>query len=289
MNKGGDHSTQGFTIVETLIVLAVTGFLFLMAVVAINGRQARAQFNTAINAVPQQLQQVINEIASGYYPNDESFSCNAGNSGDLTLTTSGTPVEQGANSGCAFLGKAVQFGVQGTDGEGMNTYTIAGWSQATGDIATAKPVLIARSNSIPGRGSTSTWPDNTISTNLQNGLHVVKMYYNGNVNNKIGAIAFVSSLGQAAAPSGLGSGNLISGAQQFSLVALKNTDLDQTKDQTVAAIESNIATSPVNPGTLNEVAICFASGSTDQSGLVTIGTNNRTLGVSLKIKDGQSC
>ena len=50
MNRGGRNtSIQGFTIVETLIVLAVTSALFFAATLYINGQQNRTDFQVGID------------------------------------------------------------------------------------------------------------------------------------------------------------------------------------------------------------------------------------------------
>ena len=97
----------GFTIVEVMIVLAITGGLFISAAVMISGRTNKAQFEQSINQITAQLRQSINEVSTGYYPN-RGFQCQA--NGATVSITAGT-TEQGTNSGCMLLGKALQFGV----------------------------------------------------------------------------------------------------------------------------------------------------------------------------------
>jgi hypothetical protein len=81
---------------------------------------------------------------------------------------------------------------------------------------------------------------------------------------------------------------LLSGTQQISLVPVRNSGTVAGTDipTTVAAID-NLETSPVNPD--GGVEICFASGGTEQSGLVTIGSNGRNLSVKLDIKSTVDC
>lgn len=115
---------HGFTIIEVMIVLAVTGALFVSAALLIAGRQQQTQFDQSIREVQSQIQQVINEIGHGFYPNSGDFSCEAGSSGPPTFT--GAAAGQGTNEGCIFLGKAIQFGVADTDPEIFDVMTIAG-------------------------------------------------------------------------------------------------------------------------------------------------------------------
>src|SRR6187551_190361 len=106
--KGGRKSS-GFTIVETLIVLAVTGGLFVAAAAMISGRQTRTEFEQSVRKIHAQIQQTINEASIGYYPNKNNFSCAAGGSGPII--TAASPASQGQNEGCMFLGKVMQFQV----------------------------------------------------------------------------------------------------------------------------------------------------------------------------------
>jgi type II secretory pathway pseudopilin PulG len=117
MKRGGYRAdAAAFTIVEVMIVLAVSGLILLSAISLVNGRQNRTEFSTGINDLQQQIQQIINETASGYYPNGQDFTCSAATSGTLTpVTLANGSGAQGTNAGCIFLGKVVQFGLGNTN------------------------------------------------------------------------------------------------------------------------------------------------------------------------------
>jgi len=269
----------GFTILEVLIVLAVTGVLFVSAAYLVAGKQNQTAFSQAIREVQSQIQQVINEVAVGFYPNPGNFQCTAGASGPNIIAGA---AEQGANSGCIFVGKAMQFQVASTSPERFATHVIAGLRQGgTGNtestsLAETKPKVVAPSTAQPAI------PSATSTASLQNGLTTAWMRYSvGGPAQNIGTVAFTSSL---APPSSAG---VVSGAQQVNLVPISTSALNQTQLQSVDAINANLATSPMNPS--GGVTICFASGGTNQSGLITIGSNNRQLSVKLDIKTGLSC
>ncbi len=122
MSKGGKEAPQshsvGFTIVEVLIVLAVSSALLVTAYALVSGRQKRTQFTTSINDTRQQLQQIINETTSGYFPASDQFVCqDPGTQQPVTFKAAGAadPGGQGSNQGCVFLGKSIQFGLDVTD------------------------------------------------------------------------------------------------------------------------------------------------------------------------------
>lgn len=262
---------RGFTIIEVLIVLAVTAAMFLLAVLSINGKQDTAEFQQAINDIRSSLQQEIDQVAAGDYSNTGNFTCN-GTGGSLVITK-GTN-KQGSNTGCIYLGKVLQFGVKSTNPQAYISYPIAGLQSNTGTLASAAPDVIAPGNAT-NKGN---FPDASITNALHYGLHVVKMTGGGG---NIGAVAFISSLGQ------YNGGQLVSGSQTLSLVPIKNSLLNVTEKATVDAINNNIVTSPVNPS--GGVQICFASGGTKQSGLITIGGGGQQLSITLKIYGDLTC
>src|SRR5581483_1475770 len=102
---------RGFTIIEVLIVLAVTAAMFLLAVLSINGKQNTAEFQQAINDIRSSLQQEIDQVAAGDYSNTGNFTCD-GTGGSLVIAKGVN--KQGSNTGCIYLGKALQFEVKAT-------------------------------------------------------------------------------------------------------------------------------------------------------------------------------
>lgn len=274
-----DTSKQGFTIVEVMIVLAVTGGLFLAAAIAISGRTNKTQFQQSINQITDVIRQNINEVSVGYYPNAGNIRCTSTGS---TLTLTSGSVEQGTNSGCVFLGKAMQFSPSpAEDPEKYISYSIAGMQRdSTGDeitsLAAARPTVIFPSS------SQANAPDAAQRSSLQYGLTVSKMYYGGNEANAIGAFALVSSLGS------YNGGQLQSGSQQISLVPITGSTRNSSLTTMANTINSNLASSPVAP--TGGVSICFDSGGTNESGLVTIGGGNSSqLSVTLTIKGNKGC
>lgn len=281
--KGGTPAA-GFTIVETLIVLAVSGFLFAAIAASISGRASSAEFTQSIQNVQSQVRQAISEVSTGYYPNSGNFSCQRNGIG---LKFSNVSREQGSNQDCIFLGKVLQFGV-GADPELFYTYPVAGLrSNPAGDLNTnfnqSSPQLIAS-----GTRYTSV-PDESVANVLQYGLSVVShttggtgMYYNGNSasDTQIGAVGFISNLGDLS-----DSGDH---SQHVNLMAVSGTSLGITKDDGVAAINANLADS-VSSVSASDVEICFVSGGTNQSGLMTIGGNGRQLSVDMKIFSSRTC
>jgi type II secretory pathway pseudopilin PulG len=278
----GAGRADGFTIVETLIVLAVTGFLFLSAVLLFAGQSRKVEFVQAVQDIQAQLQQTISEVGAGYYGNT-GFNC-SGVSGNVNLTTGNNA--QGSNTGCIFLGKAIQFGVRDTDPQGYYIYSIAGLQDNAGTLASARPVAIARGNAT---NATANFPDATERKHLNYGLEAVSMQYVHNGQTRpIGAVAFISGLGEYSG------GQLMSGTQQVNLVPVggsaNGNSIRTDPAATVDAINRYMSDETLSPKMPSGgVRICFASGGTTQSGLITIGSNGRNLSVKLDIKSTRDC
>ncbi|GEM_PF-1716274 len=94
----------GFTIIETLIVLAITGVMFVSIAGLVSGRQSKAQFTQGINSIRDEIEQVINDVQSGYYPR-------------ISLESAGRAKE------FMTIGKAIQFGI-GSDPERYAVYSL---------------------------------------------------------------------------------------------------------------------------------------------------------------------
>jgi type II secretory pathway pseudopilin PulG len=293
MIQGGDQKAGGFTLVETLIVLAVTGALFVSAALLINGKQNTTQFQTAINNLQQQIQQIINETASGYYPNKGNFTC-SGASSPITFTAVGSG--QGTNSGCIFLGKVIQFG-SASDNSELITIPIAGNQFVAGSptqtLAAAAPRAIAPASAI------ESVPDTSLTTKMENGLSVASsngafassgMYYDKVSGGSVatGIVGFLAGSSSGDITGADASGNLKSGAQQLSLYGVKTSTSNESVTAAANAIGNNTVTAASNLEAASSVFICLASATTNQSGLITIGGGG-SLAVTLTIKDGTTC
>jgi len=106
---------SGYTILEVMIVLAVSGVLFVIAANFINDKQARTSFPVGTNQLASNLQGVIDDVADGSY-SDVNISCSGGGGAPPTITETPTGAEnQGRNAACVFRGKLLHFYKDGTD------------------------------------------------------------------------------------------------------------------------------------------------------------------------------
>jgi len=249
----------GFTIVETMIVLAVTGALFVAIAGTLAGRQRSNEFTQSINDVRTQIQQVVTEIRNGYYPSSNDFSCR--NTGSALAIDRSTSVNQGKNTDCVFLGKVMQFNVNGLDMSNVLVYPVAGIRTAA-TIANADPSVVR--NGVV---------DTSATFKLKYGLTVTGMRANGT---SIGAFGVLSSLDSTTPGE--------SGDQQFDIYGLSGTPLNHAKLIGGTSSDDNLVAQFIkNPS--GGIQICFKSGGTNQYGLVTVGNNNSQLSVDLRVMD----
>jgi prepilin-type N-terminal cleavage/methylation domain-containing protein len=264
----------GFTIVEVLIVLAVTGLIFLAAVLLVAGRQGTTQFALAANEIETEVQQTAEDVSNGYYPNSGNFSCSSGNPPSINTGIN----TQGTNSGCVFWGKVVQFAAPPT----IYIYPIVG----NQSYASGQPIQ-SFTAATPGVVVNSNIPVGPASETLEYGLTVNCMQYSSsNVTNclggtSIGALAFIttpndqSSAGQST-------------AAEVSVAAIIQPALGGGPITSNAGFNLNNSSNVViDPS--GGVQICFASGSTNQSALMQIGGNNRNALVTMSIKNDGNC
>lgn len=270
---------EGFTILETLIVLAVMGFLLLGAALLIANKQNSTQFSQGVGDVASQLQKVINEVSAGVYPDYGNLTCTApvGFSAPPILTTGSAT--HGTNQACMFLGKAIQFSVGSPGSAVFNTYSIVGLrANANGpvtSVAAAHPRVVAESASDPPGAV----PDQFATSTMPYGLSVSYIHYNGAQNTRsIGFIPELTSLGADDA------------SQKIDLVAIPGTNPGDSKLNGADHINTSLSALPaadINPS--GGVSICLNSGSTNQSALIQIGSGGRDLSVSSVIKDSPNC
>src|SRR5688572_2958718 len=108
MRKGA--SRAGYTIVEVMIFLAVSGMMLTMALLLVNGQQNKTEFAQTVRDLESRIQDVTNDIATGYYSRSGNIRCGyqiPSNPASGIVLTPASGVEQGANSDCIFIGRVM--------------------------------------------------------------------------------------------------------------------------------------------------------------------------------------
>ncbi|QQS20357.1 type II secretion system protein [Candidatus Saccharibacteria bacterium] len=280
MKRGGKNiSTHGFTVVETLIVLAVTSGLFVITAVAINGRQQKTEFQVGIRNLQQQFQQIITEAATGYYPVSSSFRCSLIGGGDNVRLQGGGSNEQGSNEACTFVGKALVVG--GPDHlDNYSVFSLAARRVLDDGVTEVRNPAEAMVTAIAPSSANGSSPDTQITKPIPNALTFVSArpvglgWASGEV-----AASFLSGFANFE-----GSGEETGGSQRLELRGFANWS---TGVSDADAIDREAIPGPGRyPLFPNGVEYCFRSNGTNQSAIVTISSG---LAVSYKIKAGITC
>lgn len=296
MNRGRVRPAGGYTIVETLIFLAVSAAMFVAAMTFLNGQQSKAEFSQSVHDFESSLQSIANNVSNGYYADV------TGSGGKLNCTVVGGAINfgndvsgdtQGAHQDCIYAGQAVQFGPADhgmAAGAGYTLLTIAGKrvdvsNQPVSDIKSAG--LAAASDTQLG------WPDATTSNPFEYGVTVGCVFY-------ATTAVIIDTSKQPCKPAPAGS--LPSGAINFDTLSFvstfQGTDVDNTGvhsgnvqvDLLVPTTPAVVGRSSHDAATLIDsysnavpqnwltnpaggVYICLDSGGSSQYGLIKLGGN----------------
>ena len=273
---------SGFTIVETMIVMAVTGIMFISVVLLINGKQQRAQFQFAVKDVQTQIRQIMTETMAGYNQLGNNTCSSFGGKPKLATGTTDT---LGTNASCVFLGKTIIFS---QDKESFLVAPVIGLRQPittdfqgvfAADLNSSKPIL-----------STDTIASQMM---LQFGLTPVAMYVGDDLAQKVGSVSFVLTPGVK----DISPGSQGTTSQNLNIVAVTNgSSLANSIDAERSAVETAMQNGTVSSRDyINstddkvKVSICFNSGTTNQSLLLTIGNGGNGIGLGSKIYGVQNC
>lgn len=267
--RGGGHK-QGYTIVEVMVFLAVSGFMFVLAGAFVSGRQARSEFQQGMNSINSQIQQVASDVSNGFYPSSSNFACSADALGNAPTFPSGSAAE-GTNQGCAFIGKTIQFGVGSANSPTYNIYTIVGRQFQTDSKTLLPPANFQQIKAVALTGNGGS-PDLTQTQDLEWGLSVDHMYDN-DTSHPIGALGFFAGF---ATNSG---GNLDSGAAAPTVIAIPGSQLGQTKNDMSSQVTSLSSPATVIDTSPN-ITMCFRGGAR-QYGRLTLGTSDNVQGQKL--------
>lgn len=270
MLGGKNQKPLGYTIIEVMIVLAVSGVIFLIAANFINGKQARTAFNQGVNGMASRIQDVIEQVTDGQY-SDIPFNCAAGT--PLSISDTGSTNTQGTNTGCVFIGKFFQFDSASNPPSSYNIFSLAANRSATSLDGSVTPV---RSNS----GSPQT-VDLTIRQNIPQNLTIsstgVTITAGGNTYPNIYGFGFAQSQGTPGAVSG----TYASGAQTISLVYVPNLTSAVNETGAITTITGNVTTA-------DSAAFCLTDGL--RYAQISVGLNNAAqLSVKVEMRGTTAC
>lgn len=268
MNRG-EARRGGYTIVETLIFLAVSGVLFVSAMLLISGRQAKTQFTNSVRDLISDITDVANDVANGYYQTGSGLNCTPNLAGpDVSL---GNNNAQGTNKGCIFVGRTMRFSAG--EENNLTLYTLAGnqnnnQGKDVKTLAEAKPKVVSEDSYIQKK-------------TLGYGLQIIcigagQSCTPGDKSNA--AISFFTRL-----TGGIGDG-ISRGGLQTDVYITPSVSIDDSIEIAIDKINNDEKL----PVSTQAVTICVSNGSS-QYGLIhlgSIGSANLTVSSEIKVQNG---
>jgi len=258
---------RGFTIVEVLMFLAVTGVLMMVAMLTIGGSRQKAEFSASVRDFNSSIQGIISEVKTGYFPNKTTqVNCKV-TASVLDMSATSNAAGQGAHPECVFLGKVLYFDFSpASPRNSVSVITVAGKAFESPGIP---PTTYMASKPKPIAGSHANI-DLTETLSLTNGLQVTKV---------------ISSAGSPT-PGAFGIFNSLATTAGGSLSANVVTIPGSTSGTDLATTLGNIIDIESTGPTINPtIAICLQHGTNGKKAVVIIGFKDRTAYSSLHIAD----
>ncbi len=142
----GGKIPRGFTIVEVLIVLSITGALVAAAISLVSGKQGTTEFSVGVRQIVSQLKGDVDQVQNGQYSVAGRIKCvpvKAYNTIKITINNSvNKDLTTGTSFGCQYIGKVFQF-----TQNGYNIYPVASNSNYYSS-STSPPSQITNINQI---------------------------------------------------------------------------------------------------------------------------------------------
>lgn len=240
----------GFTIIEVMIFLAISGLTFLIAASFINGKEAQAEFTQGMNNANATLRNLIDNVGNGNYP----FPSNRFINCSLVMGVGGyrlqiTPsAHSSIQPGCALIGSLFVPG--GSNSSSYSVSALAGCQFYSGSSCSSTsdtpPSTLAEEQP-------TIVPEMTQQQNWPGGLNISGIWLVSQTApaQSIGKLGFYSSLPEV-------NGSLLqNGAQQVEGVTYSSAGASLTSGSLLSNGE--------------EVVMCFTGLGSNNYGSITIG------------------
>lgn len=290
-------STPGFTVIESMIFLSISSLVFISAIAGYSANQRTVQFNQGIRDTQAMIQDVINDVGSGFY-SKPTQNCHADISNNNTSPDFSASIDQSAKSNCVWLGKAVKFGLAyvchfGQTADQCDRYSVIpivarrsisdsdGVKNPVKTFAEANPIALGTCLT-NGDASDSTpcaagryRPDMSSRGRTSGGIGVDRMFVRtatGSVSTEIGAIIFSTALQSSSA-------NKINAID----VVWVPGNVGSSESNIVDNIDAS-GSQPSDAPFLNPqygITVCI-KGASGQRSAIVIGVNNRQLDVEVQ-------
>lgn len=271
MRGGKNKQPLGYTIIEVMIVLAVSGVIFVIAANFINGKQQRTAFNQGVNETASRIQATINQVADGQY-SDIPFNCSASSTPLRITAASDSTNSQGTNSDCVFIGKFWQMAFDGNPAQ----YEVFSLATERSALELGPDVTPVRSSD----GVIDLTVQQTIPQNLEITDNGIVILDDNRVEHKPNyGFGFTQSQGAGGAEAG----TYASGAQTVNLVYTPSLSSPTNQTSAISAITGRVALA-------RSATFCLTDGRYyAQIGIGDDTANGNRLGVKVTMRGEQEC
>jgi Tfp pilus assembly protein PilE len=288
----------GFTIVETLIVLAISGVMVTTAIAFISGQQGNTEFNQGINQLVSNLQLQLNKVQEGSYYNNNDYSCSQTSNGiNIAASSIGS---QGTNTGCQYIGDVIQFASNG-DNKQYSIYSVVS-NQYNNNYLTpisSLQSLIVCSIYQPNPTTNCGGPYGSSSNVPSDAVETTTLPYNLSIQSVTDTkypsgpspsmIAFYTIASSNSILNCAGTGEL--GSTDGGGLNVDSIPIYNSSDISAVTVINKQLCNPGDPGYSPDTSwndpidICVNSGSNNKSAIITIGDNNNPIAVSYQIQE----
>lgn len=285
--KGG-KTPLGYTIVEVMIVLAVSGMMLVIAGQFIQGKQARTAFTQGVNEMASRLQTTINEVVNGQYTDIQLYctmNYNALDPNRNSISVSTTPPAVNKKN-CTYVGKFLHFVQAGRpSGDAEAQYEV--FTLAAGRLDNSSPPKPITNLAYSGVGPVidlTSSPANLMLTRQETtpfNLLVRRMEVDGSTTRY--GIGFIQELGS---DNGTGSGYK-NGPQTVRLYSAVPLTRDQTTEQAATRIKPPSGALATGLQPTKRAVICLSDG--NRFAELIVGDNGNALSVNVNMRGTDSC
>lgn len=276
--------SRGYTMVEIMIVLAISALMILIATTFLAGRQGHTQFSQSMRDLQSKVQSWLDDVPNGFAfgSNGTAYCAILGSS--VRIYNSGRPAN--ATPDCIFLGKAIQFN-DGPDNNQVYAYSVFGQrADNNGNLLGT----IKDTGPEPAAGKCGNCADFTETYTLKDGTHLKKVMKSSDVpaaSNDSHLAGFYLSLNTDKKSVGQnGQTDLI--GYQYPFISSTNAPNDNSVIQCLEDMppDCQFTAGQTEPAFLSDWELCFDNNANDDTAVLTItgGTNGQGIATQLEFK-----
>lgn len=268
---------SGFTIIEVMITLAISGVMFVTAIGLFSSQTGETQFSQTMQDLNSEITAKLKEVGTNLSGSYQQYSC--------TVNPAGSPPRAvlsagSTNSDCLYLGKAISAPQGSTS---LYIYTVLGNRQTyQGGSSTGIVESFADTNPVPAITS----PYNLTETyNLRSAKVKTSQINKSNDTSKYYLVGFYTDLQGGVTYSTDNNPHLITKAYSIGTAPGKNdADVNNCIIRTDNTIAGNCPLSPVDATVWT---LCLAD--TGSSRTARLDVNNSTSGITTNLQFNVQC